>query len=725
MARTQHMRRSVFRAGVSATAILLGAPFAQAAAAEEPKAPADSTEIVVTAQKREQNLLDVPLAIQAVSGAKLEEQGTRELNDLIESIPGASSVSRTAPGFETIQIRGVSSGTTGDATVGYYVDDVPYSVPNLQLAPPSRLFDLQRVEVLRGPQGTLYGQGAMGGTIRMVTASPDYERFGGKVQAEVTTLAGGEAGGAGDGVLNVPIAPGVAALRISGGYERIGGFADVVKPVGGVLSVVKKNANPTDSWNIRGKLGIKASDRVTIELGAWHVDNHLAYRNSMDTVDPEAYVDTTGPLDRPNYIDTRLTLLSALVNADLGGAKLTSSSSYIDSFLGFDASFLTSPLFGSGYLRNQSTFKTKVFTQEVRLASNGKGPFNWLVGGYFSDGKIDSDICLGLILQCTTPLPPFNINSTGKVKTRAFAFFGEASYAFFDERLTATVGGRYFEDRRRTSGFDRYVAAATAGQEATFHTFNPRFNLAFKVTPTFLVYGNIAKGFRSGSFQTPAQAAVASFATGVTIPTAIQPDKVWSYEVGAKGKLFGGAVVVDAALYQIDWTGIQLNTTIFGVATLSNGGNARIKGIDLGLIVRPVKGLELQAVGNVNDAHFTSVLPGLVAINPLAAPGSRVPSVPKNSLQLSARYGWDIGKSGLQAFISGGYTFRNEQLDTTGLISDQLNEFNLRAGISKANWRVQVFGENIGNNRAALVRGTLGVQPNLPRRIGVRAGFDF
>ncbi|WP_408591794.1 TonB-dependent receptor [Novosphingobium sp.] len=715
-------RTTVFLVGPSVSALMAMPALAQDAT---PAAGADPLEIIVTAQKRAQNLLDVPLSIQAVSGAQLEERGTKELNDLVESIPGASSVSRSAPGFETIQIRGVASGTTGDATVGYYVDDVPYSVPNLQLAPPSRLFDLQRVEVLRGPQGTLYGQGAMGGTIRMVTASPDYDRLSGKAQIEGSTLAGGQAGGAVDAVANVPIVSGVAALRLSGGYERVGGFADVVQPVGGVNTVVKKNANPTDSWNIRGKLGIKASDRVTIELGAWHVDNHLAYRNTMDGVDPETYANTTGPLSRPNFIDTRLTLLSGVVNADLGATKLTSSTSYIDSYLGFDASYLNSPLFGSGFLRNQSTFKTKAFTQELRLASNAKGPLNWLVGGYFSDGKLDSDICLGLIAPCAVPFPPYNINTASTVKTRAFSLFGEASYALFGDRVTATVGGRYFEDKRTARGFDRYANAATTPQQATFHAFNPRFNLSWKLSRDFLAYANVAKGFRSGSFQTEGQAAAASAATGVMIPTAIQPDHVWSYEVGAKGKLFDGLVILDSAIYEIDWTAIQLNTTINGVATLSNGGNARIKGVDLGLTLRPVKGLELQAVGNINDAHFTAVLPGLVAINPLAGPGSRVPGVPKSSLQLSTRYGWTVGGAGLQAFVAGSYMFRNAQLDTTGLRADQLNEFSLRAGLSKDTWRVQVFGENLTNTRVALVRGTLGVQPNLPRRIGVRLGVDF
>ncbi len=706
----------------SVTSLALAASPAMAQAAAK-AGEVDLTEIVVTAQKREQNLIDVPLAIQAFSGKQLEEQGTKELNDLIESIPGASSVSRTAPGFETIQIRGIASGTTGDATVGYYVDDVPFSVPNLQLAPPSRLFDLQRVEVLRGPQGTLYGQGAMGGTIRMVTAAPDYENVLGRAQIEGSTTAGGEGSYAIDGVFNVPIAPGTAALRVSGGYERVGGFADIARANGTSFDVTRRNVNDTESWNIRGKLGIKASDNVSIELGAWRVENTLDFRNTMDT--PDRYNDTTGPDDRPNYIKTTLTLLSGVVNADLGGAKLTSSTSYIDSLLDFDASFLYSPLFGSGYLRNDSSFRTTAFTQELRLASTGKGPFNWLVGGYYSNGRVRSDICLGLIVPCAAPFPPFNINSTGRLKTEAFAIFGELSYALFDEKLTATVGGRYFEDKRQTIGFDRYTNAATPPQGDTFNTFNPRFNLSYKVSDDFLIYGNVAKGFRSGSFQTPGQAAAASAALGVTIPTAIQPDKVWSYEIGAKGKFADGLITIDAALYQIDWTDIQLQTTINGVATLSNGGNARSRGVDLGLIIRPVRGLQFQAVGNVNETEFTSVLPAIVALNPGAAAGSRIPNVPETSLSLSASYGWNFGSSDIKGSFAGGYTFRDNQLDSTGLVSDKLNEFNLRAGIEKDGWKFVVFGENLGNTRVALVRGALGIQPNFPRKIGARFSIDF
>jgi outer membrane receptor protein involved in Fe transport len=694
--------------GVSMIALLISAPaFAQTANDTE-----DSDVIVVTAQKREQALLDVPLAIQAISGTELEESGIGELNDLIESIPGASSVSRTAPGFETIQIRGIASGTTGDATVGYYVDDVPFSVPNLQLAPPSRLFDLQRVEVLRGPQGTLYGQGAMGGTIRMITASPVYDDIIGRFQGEVSDYAGGDSGFAVDGVLNVPVVNDRVALRVSGGYELVGGFADAVLP-----TATTKNVNDTRSWNIRGKLGIKASENVSVELGAWRVVNDLDFRNTMDT--PELYNNTTGPIDRPNYVRTTLSLFSGVIKADLGTAELTSSTSYIDSLLDFDASFLT-----GGILRNDSTFKTKALTQEVRLASSGDGAFNWLVGAYYSDGSIESDICLNVFLPCTTVFS-VNINSTGKIDTKAWALFGEASYSFLDDRLTATIGGRQFRDKRSTRGVNRN-GNTTTNDGDVFKSFNPRFNLSFKASEDFLIYGSVAKGFRSGSFQTAAQAAAASTALGVTVDTAVQPDSVWSYEVGAKGKLFGGLILLDTAIYTIDWKNIQLQSTLSGVATLTNGGDARSRGIDLGITLRPAQGLSFTAVGNINEAEFRSVFPQIVAINPLAAPGQRIPGVPKSSLQLTAGYKWDFANwTDANGFITGGYTFSNSQLDSTGLVSDKLNEFNIRTGIGKDSWKFQIFGENLTNKRVAITRGSLGIQPNAPRKIGARFSVDF
>lgn len=270
--------RARFLAGAISFAALAGAlatpAFAQEAVDEE-----DSGDIVVTAQKREQLLSDVPAAIQAISGDVLERRGTRDINQLVEFIPGASVVSKAAPGFETIQIRGISSGTVGDATVGYYIDDIIFSIPNLQLAPPSRLLDLERTEILRGPQGTLYGNGAMGGLIRLVTAAPDTNEFDIKAQGELSFTDDGGTNYAGDAAVNIPLAADVAGLRISGGYERLSGFADGAEG---------ENLNDVRSWNIRGKLLVRPTDNLDVTLGIWHIDNHQDYNNNLLTVDPPA-----------------------------------------------------------------------------------------------------------------------------------------------------------------------------------------------------------------------------------------------------------------------------------------------------------------------------------------------------------------------------------------------------------------------------------------------------
>ena len=182
-------------------------------------------EIVVTAQKREQAITDVPMSVQALSGDELRENGIDSLPDLVKFVPGASVVSSAAPGYETIILRGIASGTTGDATVGYYIDDVAFGVTNLQIAPPNNMYDLERVEVLRGPQGTLYGQGSMGGSVKLITAQPDTEEFSSRFRLGGRDVDDGDSGYNFDGVVNVPVSENFA-FRISGGVEKAPGWID-------------------------------------------------------------------------------------------------------------------------------------------------------------------------------------------------------------------------------------------------------------------------------------------------------------------------------------------------------------------------------------------------------------------------------------------------------------------------------------------------------------------
>ncbi|MBI1186882.1 MAG: TonB-dependent receptor plug domain-containing protein [Alphaproteobacteria bacterium] len=664
----------------------------------------ESDEIVVTAQKREQQLQDVPLSVQAIAGADLENSGASELNDLVRMVPGAVGVSRTAPGFETISIRGISSGTTGDATVGYYIDDVAFGVPNLQLAPPSRLFDLQRVEVLRGPQGTLWGQGAMGGTIRMVTASPNPSGFEARVQGEASDTSGGESGHALDGALNIPVSTS-AALRLTGGFERVAGYAESAEFPG------ETDLNGIESWNARAKFGVDLSPSARLELGVWRIENEMDGRNTFSTVDPPEINGTGGNL---GFIDTNLDLYSAVLNIDLGGVSFVSSTAYLDHELDFDQTFLT-------VLRNDSTFATESFTQELRLVSDTESPFSWIVGAYFNNSTITSDICLDFLGPCTTA-GSIRINTLSQIDTTAWAVFGEASYALLDGRLIALVGARYFEDDRSRSGIDRNSLVETGGG-TVFETFNPRFNLSYHVNDDVMIYFNTAKGFRSGAFQTQSQVDAAT-AAGIPTSLNISPDSVWSYEVGLKGRFFNNALVVDAALYRLDWTDIQLQFTVFGVAALANGGDAHSEGIDLGLTWNtPIEGLSFQLVGNTNDAVFDAVNPAISAAGVLD-PGARIPNVPQTSAMVGVDYERPfIGET--DVFFNIAHFARAEQLDATGLVSDDMEQWDARVGVAGDSWRVTLFGENITDETSALVRGTLGVQPQYPRRIGLRLSADF
>jgi outer membrane receptor protein involved in Fe transport len=663
-------------------------------------------EIVVTAQKREQALLKVPLSVQAISGVALESAGIREVNDLIDLIPGASSVGRTAPGRETIQIRGISSGSTGDATVGYYVDDVAFGIPNLQIAPPARFFDLKRIEVLRGPQGTLYGQGAMGGTIRYITPQANNEIFQGRGQVEGSDTDGGGTNYALDAMLNVPLVKDKAALRVSGGYEFLSGFAESPEFPN------QKNINDQKSWNVRGKLGFTPTQTVSIDLGVWFVKNNMDFTNRFSSIKPPIISGTGGKLPFGNL--SRIALYSAAITIDLPFGSLVSSSAYIDHKLDFTQTTTF------GIVGVDDTFKTNSFTQEVRLLSDGAGPANWLLGGYFNDTKSDSDLLITVFGS------PF-LNSLGTIKTTAWAIFGEASYAFFDQRLTALVGGRYFQDDRRAQALDRNTMVLGPRSGTVYKTFNPRFNLSFDATDRVLLYANMAKGFRSGSFQSAAQAAAAQL-DGIPTSPVITPDKVWSYELGAKGKFFGGRVILDATFYYLEWKKIQLQfTTSSAVIALANGGDARIPGLDLGVTwVTPLEGLTLQLVGNVNDAKFHRVEPAIAASLAAIGKGNRIPNVPKNNARITASYVTSVSNWNADFFMNGSYVYRAKQIDaTSNRQSDKINKLSLRLGLKTERWKITLFGENLANKAAAVVIRKNDRFPLYPRRIGVTVSSSF
>lgn len=708
---------------LSATSLVV---FATAAAAQ-PADTSTSDEVLVTAQKRSETLLEAPVAVQAISNEQLDNAGVNDVEGLIKLIPGASIASGTSRGFETVQIRGVTSGTTGDGLVGYYVDDIAFGIPNLQLSLPARLIDLERVEVLRGPSGTLWGQGSMGGLIRLVTAAPDTEKFALKAQGEYSSTDSGDGSYAFDGAVNIPIIEDRLAVRVSGGYDRQGGFIDSIQ------TPRLEDINDANGANIRVKALANITDKLSITGTYWRIQNRQDTTNALLQADPV----TGAPLPRPlrdvpggrlGNVDTNMTLWSAALKYDLGFAELNSGTAYIEHVLDFESplTFLAIP----GALNNDSTFDTHSFSQELRLASTGGSKFNWIIGGFYQDATINSDIFFTFL---GSPL----IDIVAPLNTESWAVFGEISYDLFDGKLTPLFGLRYFEDERTggpTFNFPRIPAFTTISpaQTANFDSLNPRFNLRYRPTDNATLYFNAAKGFRSGTLQTPAQVAAAT-TLGIPTSVAVQPDSLWTYEIGGKFALAGDALTLEIALFKTDWNNVQLQFPAGGSVSIANAGDADIKGVEFGGIWKtPMTGLTMQATASFQNAEFQRVDPTVDLLVSAIAVGSRLPAVPSKTFTLAANYERELSMFGGTTFsFNTTYAYRGRTPDIVvgGLFTEAKNDLSISAGLRKDHVSLGVFAYNALNQDdvtdfvSSGLPGTVSIP--YPRRIGVKLGLDF
>jgi iron complex outermembrane recepter protein len=695
----------------SSALVILSASAVVAQEAKEEKKDAVE-KVVVTAQKRSQQLKDVPLPVQSISKEQLENSGASNVADLVTQIPGASIVSKSTPGFETVQIRGISSGTTGDGLVGYYVDETPFGIPNLQLSPPARLLDVSRVEVIRGPSGTLYGQGSMGGTIKVITAAPDPTDMYGTLRGEVSVTEGGGTNYYTDAVVNLPLVKDELAIRFAGSVENLSGFAEL--PLTG-----ESDVNGFRSGNARVSVGWTPGDNFSVTGMYWHIDNTQDFSNGLSIGLPVPSIGNTGGVDA--YTDVQMDLYSATVSLKVDGAVITSNTSVIEHELDFEA-----PLFG--VINNDSNFQTHSLTQELRVASDNNNRFQWLAGVFYRDATIDSNICLQFIgLDCS--IASFlNFNIVGPLDTKSFSLFGEGSLSMFDGKLEALVGLRYFEDQRGGNSFNRNTLV-TDQAEAEYSSWNPRFNLKYNASENGQIYVNVAKGFRSGTIQTQNQVDASIF-VGVPTGTQIQPDHLWTYELGTKWQLFDSSVFFEGSIYQTKWKNIQTQFTTSAVVSVANAGDATITGGDIGIVWRtPVEGLDLQFVGSILDTEFDKVVPALSLSVPTIAVGNPIPNVPESYYTVSASYArpqeW-LG--GLTGTAYAAYAFRDSQIDaSTGAVSGELNDLTLRLGVEGERWKAEAFMMNALNDDdpAVLTPAAAAYQIMYPRRTGIMVSYDF
>lgn len=696
-----------------------GQALAQDAGAVDHKASSATEtveEVVVTASKTgNQTLTSAPMAIQAFTGAELQRKQVHETADLIETIPGASQQSQVGGAFRIFSLRGSGAGgSVGDGLIGYYLDDTPFGVPNFQNAPPIRYFDLERVEVLRGPQGTLYGQGSMGGAIIYHTKNPSLTTFTAEGEAGVSqTKDAGAPNYTGSLGISIPLVEDKLGLRISGGYDYREGYIDVYQnaPVG---TPYKKDANDSRNRDIRGVLLWKPTDKLSVRLQAWQFKFNQDYLQVSNSVDPpySAYQDTVPANERANT-----KYYSSTVAYDFGPVTLTNATSYQDTAGGFTVGLNLGAPLGIGRLTN--TYEAENFVNEVRLASNSGGPLHWVTGAFYQNATSPYGFAIDF--------PSLNLAGSTLTKTRNKALFGEISYDLMGGKLVPLVGLRYFEDKRTSNSVSNGVPTSSRSNPSILTW---RANLAYYPSDDWTVFFNAGTGFRSGILQSQAQAD-AVVADGVPSGPALEPDKLRNLEVGVKAILADGTVRFAASVYNIKYTGFQsaFNTSI-GLAAFATLGDASTTGLDVDVTWQtPVRGLALSVIGNVNNAEFENVVPAFASAIPRAADGERLFNTPPYNWRLDATYERELNDSGLKltAAASASRNGKAKVQDATVGTLDAYSLFNASVGLKRGAYEVTLFGQNLSDERGpTAANGPTLLAGPFPRTIGVRlrAAFD-
>lgn len=743
------------------------AALAQAAATDaQPEQSAPSlNEIVVTATKRSATVQATPLSITAYSGADLAAAGVTTIDEVGYQTPGVSE-RNSGPGQTEFEMRGIASSGGQSPTVGFYLDETPLTPPadgqlgKVVVSPD--LYDLQRVEVLRGPQGTLYGAGSMGGTIKLVTNPPDPSAFASSVNLKLSDTDGGGFNYGGNAMLNLPLITNKVAVRLVGTDEYVHGWIDriVLSPFppetnggmarGNVTSAPVLNdfrdVNNERIQGARASLLVKATDTLTIKPSVFYqkiTQGGLSYADSPPGTSFEAHYQ---PYNVPEPYSDSFTLYSLVAQNRFNGFDLTSATSEYVRHTGMneDSTEPTQDFFETvigipdlpysavGPFVTTATDASKQFTEEVRLTSNTSGALQWIVGGFYQDFDSTDDVFTntpGPIAEEVLGVPSlYDIGVATNYKQ--YAAFGEATYDLpLDLRLTG--GLRYYSYRTRevlaeSGGLPNGSLIPTVFDlPASASGVSPKVNLSYIPSDHLTLYAQAVKGFRPGGGNTPPPYACPAN------PLQYDPDSLWSYEAGEKARLFGDRLVANSAAYYERWSGIQQSVAeTCGASYTANAGSANVYGGELEITARLTDHLTLTNSAGYTHARIVQSVPGGAFYV-----GEQVQDVPSwtnsTSLALSAPIA-----NGYQLVARASNVFVGSMTDVSYAINEvpSHNIVNLRLGVNWDRADIALFLNNVGNTRAILgntnalsfnVATFNRVATNQPRTIGLDINYYF
>jgi outer membrane receptor protein involved in Fe transport len=713
--------------------LLAGAAWGQGAAT--PAAPAasaadDVMTVVITAEKRPSTVQKTPVSITVLTGEELQARGITDFLTAAQQTPGLS-FKTSGPGQTEYEMRGLTSTGGESPTVGFYLDDIALTPPamsqNGKVVIDPTLYDLQRVEVLRGPQGTLYGAGSMGGTIKLVTNQPNLSKLSGSVEGIASGTQGGGFGHTENAMLNVPIVKEVAALRLVLTDKTVAGWIDrdVVSPfpletnnstTRGDVAAAPVTRKYTDSnWErlrgARAALLVEPTDRLSITGSALYQRITQGAPNTID--EPPGNEVHYQPFDVAEPFADRYALGGLNVKYDFDKFELVSTTAhwqrkqgqtqdiseamqdYIGGFFGPAADFpfsTTAGGLGAGSItENDNTRQT---SEELRLVSTDDGPFQWLAGAYYAKFNATSHV-FSYYDGFTALFGTNNLADNHRALDMSQkALFSEVSYQWAKQFKT-TLGLRWFSydsnSATSVSGVSANGTSDTLFGKASDKGFTPKLNFAYTPSNDLTIYSTVAKGFRPGGPNSPIPSPCP------VAPTQFGPDSVISYEVGEKARLFDSNLTINGAIFAQDWSDVQQQVAPgCGFKYTANAGKAQSYGaeLELGLVVTP--GLVLSQSGAWTHATNSTTVPaaGVVA-------GQRLLDVPIWTASTTLTYRHAIS-SDLQLVARASNSFVGSSQDLT-YARNTLPAYDLvgtRVGVEGGKWTASLFVDNLTNRKA-------------------------
>ncbi|MHB9880211.1 TonB-dependent receptor [Pacificimonas sp. ICDLI1SI03] len=755
-----------FVIGTAAVALLAGMAAAPATAQDgAPPPPAQPRvsssfameEIVVTAQRREESLQDVALAISAVSEGTLEAQNVQDVEDYFALVPNVSFKSNGSRDRKDLSIRGISNllnpyADVRQGTYGFYIDEfnVAPGTSNPQLA------DLQRIEVLRGPQGTYFGRNSVGGAINIITNKPSQE-FEGEVGLGYSSFDTWE----GHAVLNVPVVQDVLAVRASGQFATSDGNITNINAIGG--------GNDSEYYNGRVQARLTPTDRLTWDFTYSYSDETNGMRAGVPTgfltntwravyygasgQGPNDPIDITDPdgvgfypenddevnFNRPQEVGSQYDFVSTRAQYDFDTFSVVG-------ILGN----ITAEIFNYGdvdggspdFFYEDLLLQRESTSGELRVQSLGAQTFEWSVG--VTAGKDEGSNDQSTFHGADSPLCDSceGLEVTGadsESESKYWAVFGEATYHFSDQ-FAAMVGGRYSYEKLSNVSETRSneQLTGTNDRSASFKDFSPKFTLTYTPQDDVLVYATVSRGFKSGGTQTSGSE---------QLRDEFDPEVLWNYELGTKFELFDKRLRFDITAFYMDWQDVQQtirfqfidpNTGLLrGVSGVANAASAESYGVELSFDARVTPQFMLSGQVGYNKATFTDYPNALIDGGEIDVSGEDLPNAPRWTASAQAQYYLPI-TAVYDGYVRAEYKFRDEVLSDDyayrynyyPFISPSYHTFNLRLGVESEAVRTEVYVENLFDEeyfpnvyQKAFYSGVQ-VEPSV-RRWGVRASYKF